>query len=145
MSDRSAPICKVYTQPMHLLDKKEQRWYCYSDDILVINGVEVIWKHGRYRRVVAEPQRPSGMPPGLTVQSSDAIGRTHQETETASELGMIPCPKCSKENLSKAAYCEMCGSLIHTVKCPRCSETNRPWANFCIACDQSLDSTRIYD
>jgi predicted RNA-binding Zn-ribbon protein involved in translation (DUF1610 family) len=139
MSDRSTPSCRVCKRPMYLLDEEEQggRWYCYGDNVLVIDGVEVTWKDGRYTRKAV-------MSPALTAQSSDELGRICQERETASGLGTITCPKCGKENLSKAAYCEMCGSLLHPVKCPRCSETNRPWANFCIGCGQSLDSTRIY-
>lgn len=145
---RAHPLhfCRVCRRPMQSLGLADrslsgngpgERWYCYEDNILLIDDVEVTWRNNTYEPLSAATDRIAD--PTSELQSHSAAVRTDRPL-----IIRTHCSSCGAKNPARAVYCENCGELINATKCPTCGESNRPWANFCITCGQGLDRTHVY-
>ncbi len=58
-------------------------------------------------------------------------------------LGKV-CPKCGKENVADASWCEKCLTVFReyaedkTIMCPECNEPNSYLNDHCEACHEPL-------
>src|SRR5215467_3634827 len=54
------------------------------------------------------------------------------------------CPRCQRENLSDAIFCDHCGMRFETV-CSHCGQLNRSDSRFCRTCGQAINLTAIIE
>jgi hypothetical protein len=99
-----SPLCRVCRNPMKLMassgDDREDRWYCYRDDLTVLNGVEVEWRGSQYVQVQL------GLQP-----ESRAIDQADQTKifDDTSPAPAFHCFYCGKKMPQDAKFCRYCG------------------------------------
>jgi hypothetical protein len=88
-------ICAVCGRPMSLLDEENDRWYCYADDEVIINGIRVYWKGNSYRPITTARARENHT----------------DDTRIFDEAGTLAvhCFYCGKRMPSDARFCRYCG------------------------------------
>lgn len=81
---------------MSLLDEGEDRWYCYRDDVIMIHGVEMIWRDNRYQ-------------PSEERFQADQIDDTQLFDQPSHQASAVHCFYCGKKMPNDANFCRYCG------------------------------------
>lgn len=104
------PSCRVCSKPMTFLggDSEEpDRWYCYKDDVLIVQDSEVVWSSNRY--VPVGQVRPRVASSNVTRTDEVADYDDGPPNPHLGSMECVYCFYCGGKMPSDARFCRYCG------------------------------------